>query len=515
MPTKPSRAEVLTTQDSRAFIQYGSARPANPTNFYGVSAPYAIVTAVTIPINGAVSNAYVPSRTTLGKYEIARRLIAPPAIAAATLNVLEKRGTLNKFLTQDCVLTAYLAFGACADLSDFTSGWTDKVKIFASGIVGSINAGNQGDWAAENLIIGQVPLSLERVYEISGMGFGKVAESDVVTEIVDVVYGSVARCSTCGAANDGTQWIYAVEKRIASSAGDAADVVYSVDGGSTWTVVVVNGLATSVDPSFIDIVGDKLVVGVNAEDAYYYASINQTTGAVGSFTKVTAGFVSTFGPTDVFVANHNEIYFSGDAGYIYKSTDITVGVSVLSAAGTTTNDLARIAGDGNNTLVIVGATGTVLVSSNNGRSWSVATAPSVNSLTAVEVLDSQRFWVGDAVGGLYYSLNQASTWVTKTLSDSPAQINDIVALNDEILWVIGQTTTPTGLIWTSWNGGNLFTSNAASPRMFGVPTSGFQKANRIALPFAATTELAANSAVIGGLGSGTDGILLQGSANFI
>lgn len=514
MPQRPSQAEVLTTQDNRAFIQYNGARPNNPTDFYGVSAPYMIIQGVNIPINGAITNQWVPSRNLLGKYEIARRTIAPPAIAAATMNVLEKRGTLNRFLTQDCTLTAYLNFGACADLSNFLSGWTDKVKIFGEGIVGSINNGNQGDWNAENLIIGQVPLSLKRIYEIGKMGFGRVADSDILTEIVDIAYGGVARCGDCGGQNDGTQWMYAVEKRISSSAGDAADVLYSVDGGLTWTVVVITGMGVTVDPSFIDVVGDKLVVGSNAEDAYYYATINQTTGAIGTFTKVITGFVSTFGPTDIFVANANEVYFSADGGYVYKSTDITAGVSALTAGGATSSNLTRIAGDGNNTLIAVGVTGVVLLSSNNGQSWTVKTAPSGSNLTAVDILDSQRLWVGDAAGGLFYSLNQGTTWVAKTLSDSPAQINDIAFLNDEVGWIAAQTATPTGLIYTTWNGGALWTTHAAEPRMFGVPTTGFQKANRVAIPFAANTQVAANNVLIGGLGLTTDGFILQGAANF-
>lgn len=516
IPQRPSSAEVLTTQSSRGFIQYNGARPNNPTNFYGVSGPYFIFQGTTIPINGAVSNQWVPSRTNVGQYEIAKRTIAPPPIAQATMSVLEQQKTLNKFLTQNCVLTGYLNFGGCAALDDFLYGWTDKIKVFAEGIVGSINGGNQQEWNNENLIQGQVPLSCKRIYEVGSLGFGKVAESDIVTEIVDIVYGTVQRCGNCGEQNDGTQWMYAIEKRLSSSAGDAADVVYSTDGGQTWTTVVIGAIGNTVDPSFIDIVGDKLIVGVNAEDAYYYASINQTTGALGSFTKVTTGFVSTFGPTDSYVANVNQVFFSADGGYVYKSTDITSGVTPVTAAGATSSDLARISGDGNNTVIAVGAAGVVIVSSDNGRSWGVGAAPSGSNLSAVECLDSQRFWVGDVAGGLFYSLDRASSWTAKALGDSPAQINDIKFLNDEVGWVAGQTATPTGLLWATFNGGNLWTAanDAGAPRMFGIPATAFQKANRIALPYSATVELAANSILVGGLGATTDGIILQGAASF-
>lgn len=513
--SRPSTSEVYSTQSNRAFIQYNGARPNNPVEFYGVGAPYMILQSVTIPINGAVTNQWVPSRNTIGKYEIAKRTIAPPPIASATMHVLEQIGTLNKFLTQDCTLTAYLNFGACADLSNFLYGWSGKVKIFAEGIVGSINAGNQGEWNAENLIVDQVPLSLKRIYEIGEMGFGRVADSDIVTEIVDVVYGAVARCGTCGAQNDGTEWIYALEKRLSSSSGDQADILYSTDGGGTWTSQIINGIGTSVDPTAIDVVGDKLVVVVASENAYYYATINQTTGAPSSFTKVTTGFVSTKTPNDIYVANPNEIYFAANGGYLYKSTDITQGVSPVSAAGATTNNLNRIAGDGNNTIVAVGASGTVVISLNNGRSWAVAaSAPSANSLTAIEVLSADLFWVGDASGGLYYTLTQAGSWSTKLLSNSPAQINDIAFVNDEVGWIAAQTSTPTGLLYSTWNGGRDFTTNAAAPRMFGVPTADFQKANRVAIPFAANVTTASNNVAVGGLGASADGVLIIGSANF-
>ena len=111
----------------------------------------------------------------------------------------------------------------------------------------------------------------------------------------------------------------------------------------------------------------------------------------------------------------------GAGGYIYKATDITAGVAVLSAGSATTNDLLRIHG-AQDTLVAVGQGSTTIISANNGQTWGAAPA-AVSAIAlavgAVLVLDNLRFWVGTLNSGRLFSTQDGgNTWQEKTFSGS-------------------------------------------------------------------------------------------------
>ena len=181
---------------------------------------------------------------------------------------------------------------------------------------------------------------------------------------MDIIYGSEAQCGDCGPADDGTQLIYAVTKSSgAGSPGLPAELVYSLNGGDSWSQVNIDGLGASEDPLAIELVGSKLMI-LSDSDAYYWATLNKVTGVPGTFTKVTLGIVAAGTPRDIYVLSAREVFLCGDGGYLYKSTDIAAGVTVVSPGDASSDDLLRIHGDGQNTIVAAGAGSSVVVSHN-------------------------------------------------------------------------------------------------------------------------------------------------------
>lgn len=506
--------EVITQKHKRNYIQFGGPRPNNVARYAGQDAQYMKIEGVGVPESGGVDPIWVADPRRIGQYRLVGRKITPPDLASATLVLLERHGSIPKqLLRQGCAFNLYEATGECKDLSDFLGGWTDHVLIYSGAITTGKDLGDRSGWDSDDQIEDSLDITLADVYPVGALAFGEQAATQVDREVVDIAYCSSEQCGDCGPADDGSQRIYAVTKSSGGgSPGLPAEVIYSVDGGLNWSQANITGMGASEDPAGIDCAGDKLIIFSGT--AIYWATINSNTGAPGTFTKVTTGIAASKDLTDVYVASPREIYFSALGGYIYKSTDITGGVTVLNAGAVTTADLFRIHGY-QDTLALVGASSTVLKSVNRGSTFAATDASPSGlplDIRAVFVMDKNRFWVGTSASGrLFYTLNGGASWTEKSFSGSGSgNLYDIVAASDEVLFFSHSTNTPTARIFTSWNGGADWTNT--SPRILNLPT--FNRANRLAVPNVDNPGVAANNLSVAGLsGGGTDGIILLGIAS--
>src|SRR5262249_13608942 len=151
----------------------------------------------------------------------------------------------------------------------------------------------------------------------------------------------------------------------------------------------------------------------------------------------------------------SRVYFVGDGGYVYVSTNIAAGVSVLNAGATTTNNLNRIHGD-SGVLVAVGASGTVIKSTNKGNTWIATTTQLSGTLQAVGCRTLFSLWAGNSAGTVSYSDDQGETWTTlATLPGAApsAGVYDIVWASAEVGYVCATRTGPTAVLFTTFDGG--------------------------------------------------------------
>ena len=346
---------------------------------------------------------------------------------------------------------------------------------------------------------------------VGGIPIGEVAAVDVTTEVVDIVYGGFAQCSDCGPANDGTKWIYALQQTAGGSSAVNGKVLYSVDYGATWSTSTITGLAIGSLVTAIDVVGQYLVVVSKTELAYYVSQINAMTGVPGAWTKVQTGFVAAKGPNDLFVESPTRVYFVGDGGYIYVSTDILSGVSVLSAGGVTVNNLLRIHG-GAGVLLITGATNTTLKSTNRGITWAATAGTVTGTNQAVSVNSSLHYYVGTAAGTVFYTENGGTTWTQLVLPGAALTgIHDIVFPNPSVGYIAATRTGPAAALFATVMGGALWGENNTSRLPGNLPT--FARPNRLATPPTPDLQTASNNLAIAGLGGNfMDGIVLVGAS---
>lgn len=509
-------AEVTKTQNRRIFYQSGGPFPGNIPQYAGKDAQYMIVDGLTRPLR-TIEPIRVPSPTQFEAYRNVGRKITAPDFSTANLHVLENIGTLPfQFGVLACPFNLYMPVGKCKDPSSFTNGWDWIVEIYSWAEATQVDGGARMAWEDDNMVEDTIALTLQDVYAVGSLSFSAEAPGEISREVVDVTYGGGLQCGDCGPLDNGAKRIYAVTKSSgAASPGLPAEVIYSLDGGVNWFQTLIDSFGASEDPVAVDIVDNKLVV-VGA-DAYYWAVLG-TTGIPGTFTKVTNGFLAIGSPFDIYVLDANNIFFSGELGYIYKSTDITAGVSVIDAGIATNANLYRIAGDGVNTIVAAGGDSAVVVSPNRGATFgSVVTEPSAISLDiyALSVKDSKTFLVGTAASGrVFYTRDGGLTaWTSIGFTGTGAgAVRDIVFATDEVGWFVHDNNTPTGYIFSTWDGGNTWTRNdQGSVRVTNWPV--VNRINRVATP-RGSILVNANYVVAGGLaGDAVDGVLVLGAPN--
>lgn len=515
--------EIITQKHVRNYIQFGGPVPGNVVQFSGQDYQYMKVEGVTMPdAQGAIDPVWMHDPQYPGKFKLVARKSSPPDLAASTLVITEKHGVLPRHLQQiRCPLNAYDLHGACKDLSDFVNGWSDYVMVYELGLVsGAKDLGNRSAFGdGDDQLQDSLPMTWADIYPVGALSFGEKAANTITLEVMDVVYWSNERCADCGGEDDGTKWIYAVTKSSGSTPGTAPKMVYTIDGGTTWTTGTVDGLGDTEDPVVIDRVGKYLVIvtktaGGPTLGGYYYSEVNSKTGVPGTWTKVTSGFALTYPPNDMYVLSPREVFFCADGGVIYKSTDIPSGVSVLVNAGEITgSSLKRIHGK-NETIIIVGASGACLKSYNRGLTWgNTTTSPVVDTLQALAVVDDDLYWVGTAGGALYKTLNGGETWTSKSFTGSGAgQVRDIIFPTPSVGYFSHDTATPTGRLFATWDGGEDWADSISGngPRILSFPT--VDRINRIAAP-KVSAGIAANNVAVAGLnGNGSDGILALGIA---
>lgn len=506
------RNEVYTQRMGRLFFQIGGPAPDNPVTYYGVNAQYAMLESVKESY-GTVDPIYVKDPYITDKYRIVGRQRSVPDLASAKLTFLQKIGYVPQDIGKGgCEFNVYLPVGNCKSLADPTNGW-EYLEILGGCIAETRDGGDVFVMDSDEQRADAYDLKILETYRVGQIAFGETATANIDREVFDVVWGGGLSCGDCGPADDGTTRLYAVTSSSGSgSPGIQAEVVYVNRNKATGAVTVyeypLTYLTTSEQPAAIAIMGDYLIVVSNDAGSYAYATIDSVTGTLGSFTEITTGIVAAKEPNDIYVASPFQAYLCGDGGYIYGLTDVTAGLSVLDAGNASTQNLNRI--DGNDrTIVAVGASAAVVVSTNGGDSWGTPSAvPGSAALTAIAVL-SDHFWYAGG-SSRYYTRNGGVSWTQQTIADATT-ITDIVFPTPEIGYTLYGTGSAAKMQVTTF-GGERWADvgvGTVNSRVRGWPT--FQVANRIAYP-SGTVDIQAGVVAVGGrLGAAlTDGKLLIG-----
>jgi len=508
MPT-PQTNEVLTQNYIRSFTQRGGPGVTNALRYAGMDEQYLEVGDIDDPVRGGIKPINVNDPFTRGLFRRIGTMIEAPNIPANKVTFKQRiNGPPWYAFALDCAINIYESEGQCGDPSDPKNGWTSML-ILSNGY--ATDRTHKGRTPFDGSDAATTEISFEwmgGVYPVGGIVLGEFAATDVTTEVIDIVYYNTSSCGDCGPTNDGTKWLYALQQTAGGSSAVNGKVLYSTNYGVTWTASAITGLGVGVLVTAIAVVGNYLVVVAKSENAYYYAPINTLTGAPGAWTKITTGFVAAKTPNDIYVQSPNRTYFVGDGGYVYVSTDITAGVSFLSAGGTTTQNLLRITGNGR-TLLAVGANNTIIKSTNQGQGWAATTTSVTGTLQAVSVQNDYDWMVGTSTGGVSYTEDAGETWTALTLPGAALiAVHDIVFATAEVGYIAATRAGPTAVVFRTTFGGQQW-SEAPASALPSAPTYG--RPNRLAVPGVPNLGITAGNLAVAGLSGGlTDGIILIG-----
>lgn len=425
--------------EGRVFIQK-SPGPTEPLQMLGCGK----LGGVTIP-QGDKTPIYCPDPTQYDKFrkvaQIRGQADNPTSQLAARLTMV------NLLLTIKCAMDVQARFGKCKDPNDLKNGWE---KIF---LLSNAEATSK---ATEDLIAVQpderkaimvtADITADEFLEIDRISFTQYAQSLVDREVIDIVVCDRESCGDCEPVSDGCEKVYAIVISSGGSPGIWAELVWTEDGGVTWSDTPIDTLAVNESPDAIVCVGDYLIVISNDSCSIHYADKDDE----GTWSEVTTGFVATKCPNAIFSLDAAHTWIVGDGGYVYFTEDPTVSVEVQDAGVATTQNLNAVHFLNSQRGVAVGASNAVIVTDNGGLTWESKTGPAVGvALNAVWVDAQNRFWVGTAGGRLYYTEDGGTSWTEKTFPGSAAGVvRDIkfVSPGHAVGFMAHDTATPAGRI---------------------------------------------------------------------
>lgn len=506
--TSLDRNEIFTQGMTRGFIQ--KAGPGTVTQLFGVGdAQYATIDGVSIPqAVGSIDPIFQPDPRRAKAYRLVGTQASAPELPTVSLTFHEKMtGIPRQLIAARCPFNLYEMHGLCNDLADFNRGWQGYVLVYSNlRPTGTADGGTRMSADGDEPLTDSVEATGEAIYPVGEMSFGEEASTEIVADVLDVVYGTNIQCKECGTENDGSRFIYAITRANVASPSSPAQVVYTLDGGSTWSTASITGIGTTAEPRYIDVVGSILFVGTGAT-TLFYTVLNPDTGAPTTWNPVTLPVAMR----DVWVESPNSIWFV-DTTTIYKTTDITIPPVAVDSGSPAT--LLRIHG-ADSTIVATGQTGAVRYSRNGGTTWITATAPSASNVRAIQVVNDRLWYVGSADGNVYKSTDRGVSWSAVTFPGAgTGSVHDLIVATNEVIWVAYVASGVSYLATTIDGGFSYAGSGSGAPRIQNWPT--FSNIHRIAAPVYAQPSIAANHLSIAGTATGgADGVLLVAASSFI
>lgn len=433
----------------------------------------------------------------------------------ATITLTRRLNTDFSYLAElrrlRCAFDAQVHMGTCGeDPKDFDSGW-DKIYVYPFAYVTSYKTTDQGAMQGdeEAQMDEEIDISARNLYIIEPMNYTELAKSAVMEEVQAVSICDSIDCGTCNTfGSDGKNKVFSLTNPKTTSPGLKPAVIATSDGYTTPLTRYITTYVLGEEATDGSCVGSYYVVISNDGLAAHYAKLSNILDQNETWTKVTTGFVAAKGPNAIWNYSSLVTIIVGNGGYIYKMEDPASGVTVLDAGAATTQNLNDVEGYNSRVIVAVGASNAVVYTLDGGATWASVVGPAVGvNLTAVGLRTENEWWVGDANGALWFTIDKGTHWTrSASVKSSPTQINKIKwTYQPGVGFIATAHAGPAGKIQRTINGGKTW---------YVVPEGGSSlPANDIIYDIDVPKE-SVNTLFAGGLAdNGGDGIIIKGTLN--
>lgn len=409
---------------------------------------------------GGLTPVRVPSDEAYEQFDTVDSIQGQPDLPSlpVTFRMTRNLSQVYRMARKRCIVDVQLHFGACKNPADFNNGW-EKVGILDQSRITTYGTGDLGAMDADQNA--PVDENVEFVgqdwYEVVPLTPSVSGTAAITDEVIKVLICDQRTCGECGLDSDGCQNIFAIVSDTSGSPGLNARIMYSKDQGATWSSQVVNSMAAAEVPVDAVCAGPYIVIfSGGSNDRMHYALITEVLRGIAVWNAVATGFVGAGSPSKAYAHNAENIWVTGDGGYIYKITDPTNSASAKTSGDITTQNLKGIHSYDDTNVVAVGASNVVLLSRNGGTSWALQTGPAAGvQMNAVWMTGANSWLIGSNAGVLYFTEDAGLTYTTIGIPDSASGIINDIRFSKRSVGYIGRsmTSNPRAQILRSIDGG--------------------------------------------------------------
>lgn len=451
---------ILSNEFTRVWFIPFSAGPANVPSYEGLARVDTPSWAL-----GDITPIHIPDPDTYGRFLVAGKVRGDqslPTMSVLWRYLIDQASVLDRIVRNGCDHDIQVHMGQCRDPQDFNSGW-DKILVLERAGATNWSTTQLGALQPDDraLVNEEVPFTGENIFHIFPMIYEQQAEVKIVQEIVDVLLCDAVACGECGIPSNGCDVVFALTLTVGGSPGLAAELVYASDGGLTWGETSITTLAANEDPNEMACVGVNLVVVSEDSDSLHYAPIADILAGTETWVQMAIGFVPTFGPQAIHSESPRHTWIVGESGYVYFTDDPTAAVVVQDPGVVTTQNLNAVHAYDILNVVAVGVSNALISTRNGGDTWTAILGPNpATELLTVWMRGPNEWFVGDADGVLWYTLDGGANWVEKpfpgggTDAVPNGNVKDIHFANASVGYMAHDNDDVVGRIFRTIDGGH-------------------------------------------------------------